>query len=281
MENHAPQELNVRERLERGLLIPQLSEEVARVAQVGYTTRGLRASAREDLRSLALAALVAPRSTLSYATAGVRTGGGHGNVVHVLDDEYLRSTSDKNYEHPDAVITKNIGIPLFVSASDCGALALIDQGNLALGTAHSGWRGTCADVVGATIASMHSSFGTDPESLFVYIGPYADGNRYRIRRDVYDQLHGARNDVGEYLFTKDMLSRCILQGDDDDDEHWYFDNGKLLVARLITLGLREENILVSGHRTMSEPNLFRSHRTEGMKSKGETNYLVSMLLDNR
>ena len=58
----------------------------------------------------------------------------------------------------DALVTNQIGPVLMTLHADCQPVLIVDPGagrrGLAIGVAHAGWRGTAADIVGATLAVM-------------------------------------------------------------------------------------------------------------------------------
>ena len=65
----------------------------------------------------------------------------------------------------DALITRQRGLPLIVRCADCAPVFLIDRATPAIALIHSGKRGTCANIVGATVQALQ------PRSGFAVIGP--------------------------------------------------------------------------------------------------------------
>jgi hypothetical protein len=64
----------------------------------------------------------------------------------------------------DALVTNQIGPVLMTLHADCQPVLIIDPGTgrrgPAIGVAHAGWRGTVADIAGATLAVMTAAFGS-------------------------------------------------------------------------------------------------------------------------
>jgi hypothetical protein len=75
----------------------------------------------------------------------------------------------------DALITDEPGPVLFSLHADCLPLLLVGIGRggqaRAVAAVHAGWRGTVADIAGATVQAMAASFGIRPGELVAAIGP--------------------------------------------------------------------------------------------------------------
>ena len=77
---------------------------------------------------------------------------------------------DRDYTDVDGLITDMPGVALLTFYADCVPLILIDPVRRAVGCAHSGWRGTVADMGGSVLRAMHEAFGTDPADVLAGIG---------------------------------------------------------------------------------------------------------------
>ena len=71
----------------------------------------------------------------------------------------------------DALVTRLIQVPLIIRVADCGPVYLYDPEHQSIGLAHSGRKGTEANIVGKTILAMKEHFGSQPENLIVQLGP--------------------------------------------------------------------------------------------------------------
>jgi YfiH family protein len=80
----------------------------------------------------------------------------------------------------DALLTSVPGVALAVLVADCAPVVLYDQGNRALGVAHSGRVGTLKRVVPRTIEAMAREFGSVPGDLLIGIGPAIGPASYEI-----------------------------------------------------------------------------------------------------
>ena len=81
----------------------------------------------------------------------------------------------------DALVTTAPGIVLMVLMADCVPVLLVDAAAGVLATVHAGWRGTCADVVGATVDVMRELGATD---VAAHLGPAVPVDRYEVGPEV-------------------------------------------------------------------------------------------------
>ncbi len=71
----------------------------------------------------------------------------------------------------DAFITDQSGLLLTILVADCQAVLLFDPRQRVVANIHSGWRGSIANVIGATVAAMARDFGCRPDDLLAGVGP--------------------------------------------------------------------------------------------------------------
>jgi copper oxidase (laccase) domain-containing protein len=93
----------------------------------------------------------------------------HGNAVAVIPSSLLPLPS--SFAAADALITNVPGLPLVVRCADCAAVYVVDPRTPAIGLAHSGKRGTLANIVAPLIAGMAKSFGTRPADCVAVVSP--------------------------------------------------------------------------------------------------------------
>jgi len=71
----------------------------------------------------------------------------------------------------DGLITTSPNILLVIRTADCGALFLYDPEHRAVGLAHSGKKGTEANITQNIVAEMVCKYGTNPKNLIAILGP--------------------------------------------------------------------------------------------------------------
>ncbi len=84
----------------------------------------------------------------------------------------------------DAVTTNEKGVLLLVRSSDCTPILLYDKNHNAVCAIHSGWRGTLADIVGASVRKMEEEYGTKGADICAAIGPCISKESFEVGDEV-------------------------------------------------------------------------------------------------
>jgi polyphenol oxidase len=162
----------------------------------------------------------------------------------------------------DALVTNQIGPVLMTLHADCQPVLIVDPGagrrGPAVGVAHAGWRGTVANVVGATLAVMASAFGTRAEDARVLLGPAIGRCCYDVGDDVahaWREIAGA--DAGEAL---ELDSQSPVTGGPLRHRFFLTAANALLLDRA---GVRAANVETSAICTKCEGQHWFSHRGQG------------------
>ena len=151
----------------------------------------------------------------------------------------------------DALITNEPGLALYVSTADCTPILLHDPVTGAVGAAHAGWRGTASAIAAKTVEAMVVHFGCDPKDIHASIGPNAGICHFETDADVPNAMLEA--------FGDEVESFIQPKGNK------YYVNLKEINA-LILRRAGVQNITISDHCTMCQPDLFWSHRiTKGQR----------------
>jgi YfiH family protein len=154
----------------------------------------------------------------------------------------------------DALITDAPGPVLMTLHADCQPLLFVDPGHgrrgPAVGVAHAGWRGTVADVAGATLSAMVGAFGTRVEDVHVALGPAIGSCCYAVGAEVVAAWRDrAGTDADAALATSGDQCRLSLSA-----------ANLVLLARA---GVRPERIEVSDICTRCRGESWFSHRGQG------------------
>ena len=83
----------------------------------------------------------------------------------------------------DAIISAEPGVAIGIKTADCVPVLLADAENRVVGCVHAGWRGTAANILGATIDALRSR-GCRPEDIHVAIGPSIGSCCYEVGEEV-------------------------------------------------------------------------------------------------
>lgn len=171
----------------------------------------------------------------------------HGNLVRSVTERDRHICMSKVPYEADGLVTNVKGLPILCMVADCVPVLLWDGEHSVAGAIHCGWRSSVADILKNALEEMER-LGAEPGCVKAAIGP--------------------------------SIGRCCFETDDDvplaiekylsGDTCGLFDrreDGKTMVdlraanaRRLMQLGLREENIDISGECTMCSHDKYWSHR---------------------
>jgi copper oxidase (laccase) domain-containing protein len=94
----------------------------------------------------------------------------------------------------DALATRTRNLPLVIRCADCAAVFIVDCRTPAIALIHSGKKGTLANAVGITIASMRRHFDTKPNDCLAFISPSIGPCHYEI--DIWNGIEQQLRDAG-------------------------------------------------------------------------------------
>lgn len=149
-------------------------------------------------------------------------------------------------ENADALITAAPNVWLAVSVADCVPMFMVDRSSKVISAVHAGWRGSAGRIAEQAIRTMTEAFGTDPEDLFVFIGPSAGKCCYEIGPEVAER------------FGQSVLEQR--------NGSVYLDLKQENLRQLKTAGVREEHVEVSDSCTVCNPAIFHSYRRDKERS---------------
>jgi YfiH family protein len=142
----------------------------------------------------------------------------------------------------DALVTDRVGIVLSIRTADCVPVFFVDPARRTAGLAHSGWRGTHLGIAGDTVRALHRLYGTNPQDLWVGLGPAIGPCCYEVGRNVFDAFGGRHLEP---------------RGD-----RWMLDMPRHIIDDLVASGVPEANIEASGECTACRPDAYVSYRAE-------------------
>jgi len=177
------------------------------------------------------------------------------NIMNVTEkDRGIGFTRDRDYNDIDGLITNVPGVVLVTFYADCVPLLLVDPVHRAIGSAHSGWRGTVNNMGKAVVEAMTKAFGTKPEDVVAAIGPSICQDCYEVSGDVIGAFQKAY-DPGLWpsLFYEKENGKYQL-----NLQQACFEN-------FLSSGLLPEHISLPDLCTCCNPQLLYSHRASGGK----------------
>lgn len=204
-------------------------------------------SGRENLRRFARAVgFDEQRLVLSQQTHTV-------NIFEAQETDAGRGTTrPRGYTDIDGLITDVPNLPLMTHHADCAPLFFYSPAPRMIGLAHAGWRGTAGNMAAAMVRRL-AQRGCDPAELLAGIGPCAGPCCYQVGAEVAEHFSALYDEAGPVLWP-----------DEAEAGKFFLDLGRANRALLIEAGLRAENIVISGLCTVCQPELFFSHRRQGL-----------------
>lgn len=165
---------------------------------------------------------------------------------------------EKKLKGVDGLVTDIPGLVLATSYADCVPLFFADPVKKAVGSSHSGWRGTVGFIGDKTVKKMESQFKSKPEDIVCVIGPSICQNCYEVSEDVIEEIKKAypENTWNDIFYYKSGSGK---------NKKYQLDLWAANYHQLVLAGLRKENIHVSGLCTCCSSMVLFSHRA----SRGE------------
>lgn len=181
-------------------------------------------------------------------------------------------TRPLDYQDVDGLMTDEPGIALVTFYADCVPLLFVDPVHRAIGSAHSGWRGTVGRMGQCMVTAMGETFGTRPEELQAAIGPSICQACYEVSREVAEQFAAFDEETKEA--RQEILKRGIYREGASGGRPRVVEparaQGKyqldLWLANLLVLrqaGIPLEQIAVTDLCTQHNSNYLFSHRASG------------------
>jgi len=184
----------------------------------------------------------------------------HGDKVLILDEDPRESPSRYHYLDYDAIITQQRGIAIGVLTADCLPVIVYDPVQEVIGILHSGWRGTCLNIVRNVIARLRDAFHVESDNLLVGLGPAIGACCYDVDIKVVRSIKNSTNRWKDFL--KPLKTN-----------RYSFDLVGLNIHQLLDTGVAHKNIIRVNACTACNPKIFFSHRA----NKGKTGRQLNLV----
>lgn len=199
-------------------------------------------------------------------------------------DKGKRVVVPGDYEDVDGLICNEPGIALATFFADCVPLYFVDPVNKAIGLAHSGWRGTVAQMGSCVVRAMEAEFGSRPENLVVAIGPSICRDCYEVSEDVAEEFRRLADSEeagavlreieanGCYARKDGRKPELVIAGQREGKYQLDLWLANLMILRLSGIPLKQ--IAVTDVCTCHNPEYLFSHRA----SDGKRGNLAAFLM---
>ena len=147
----------------------------------------------------------------------------------------------------DGLITDLKGVLLVTSIADCQSILLFDKEKNIIGNIHSGWKGTLNKIIENAIRLMIKEYNSNPKDIVACISPSIMDCCFEVDEDVVTMFKNSFSNMDKY----------IKKG---NNSKYNIDTVSLNKDLLISLGLDEDNIIVSNICTKCNHEKFHSYR---------------------
>lgn len=180
----------------------------------------------------------------------------HGDTVAVINS--VSSSPPK----ADAIVAAQPGIFPAVKTADCVPILLMDPVHKVCAAVHAGWCGTALRVTRKVVRLMQEDFGTDVSDLVAAIGPAIGPCCYEVDDNVLIPV--SRNVPWADRFV--TLEMNHESGNPARGKSYRLDLVGVNRFELTSMGVQEANIYSTDLCTSCRPDLFFSHRRDGVPS---------------
>ena len=193
----------------------------------------------------------------------------HGVVIRQIAEEFFALPDNIRtmlLDGVDAVIYDVKNACIGISTADCIPVVCYDTKHHCAAAIHAGWRGTADRIVIRAIEQMHTTYGTEASDMHCVIGPGISMQSFEVGDEVYDSFAEKGFPMADIAIqmpdTNSSKSDCA---EGKKPLKWHINLKECNRMLLLSLGVREENIIVSDIDTMTDLDFF-SARREGAET---------------
>ena len=177
----------------------------------------------------------------------------HKAEVRIVTMADRHACMSKTPYEADGIVTSEKGLPVFCFTADCVPVLLWDEKNRAAGAIHCGWRSSVSDILKNAVEKM-AVLGAEPECIHAAIGPAIGFCCFETDDDVPEAVTRYLSSNTDGIFRRREDGKTMV------------DLREANRRRLLSLGLKAENIDVSGECTVCSHDKYWSHRyTKGLR----------------
>lgn len=197
----------------------------------------------------------------------------HKTVTRIIDEEFLAMSAEEQkeaLEGVDAVSTNLKGTCVCVSTADCIPVLLFEETKGVISAVHAGWRGTVARIVEENIKVLISTYNIKAKNLKAIIGPGISLDAFEVGDEVYEAFKKEWEDsiYKRYPILNNQTTNT------QKHQKWHIDLPLCNKLQLMNMGVKEENIFMSGICTYYNSEEFFSARKLSIKSGRILNGIV-------
>lgn len=162
----------------------------------------------------------------------------------------------------DAIIATRPGIFPAVKTADCVSILVLDPVHTISAAIHAGWRGTVLRIARKVLDTLMQRFKADPQELKIGLGPAIGRCCYEVDDTVLKPFRQVVPDADRFIA---MVPKGPSHGP-SGSKSTRLDLAAANRHELSLLGIPDENIFSVNLCTSCRPDLFFSHRRDGIPS---------------
>lgn len=182
--------------------------------------------------------------------------------VHSPDVIVLDGPATGDRPKADGQVTATPGVVLGVLTADCGPVLFADADARVAGSAHAGWKGALDGVLENTIAAMES-LGARRENIVASLGPSISQRNYEVGPEFHERFVARNADWARFFMPSGK------------EGHYLFDLPNLTVSRLVSAGVRAENLDIC---TYADEDRFFSYRRTTHRKEPDYGRQISAIM---
>lgn len=177
----------------------------------------------------------------------------HGNVVRTVTSADRHVCMSQVPYEADGLVTNVPGLPIFCFVADCVPALLCDAQHGVIAAVHCGWRSSVSDILKNAVDAM-CALGAVPGDIKAALGAAIGACCFETDADVPAAIDRYLDGDVAGLYTQRTDGKYLV------------DLRKANARRLISLGLKPENIDISAECTVCSHEKYWSHRyTHGQR----------------
>ncbi len=184
----------------------------------------------------------------------------HGDQVLILNEDPSDGASKFHHLDYDAILTQQKGVAIGVLTADCLPIMVYDPVQGVIGIVHSGWRGTCLNIMGNVVSKLRKVFNVEPDNIVVGLGPCIGDCCYEVDVKVVRSIKNSTNRWKEFIRPL-KANRYSL------------DLVGLNIHHLLQAGIPQTNIVRVNACTACNSKIFFSHRASRGKTGRQLNFI--------
>jgi YfiH family protein len=114
-----------------------------------------------------------------------------------------------NRPKADAIVTREQGLAIGVTAADCGPILFADAKARVIGAAHAGWKGALTGVVESTVGAMER-LGAERANIVAAIGPMIRQHSYEVGHEFVERFVEADAENALYFLPAAREGRAMF-----------------------------------------------------------------------